>query len=95
MSDAKIAALIEQKLRAAFAPVFLDIQDDSSRHLGHAGHRGQPESHFTVTIVSEAFTGLSPLQRHRSINDVLQTEIREQIHALSLKVFSPNEYNHR
>jgi hypothetical protein len=41
-------------LEAAFAPVALEVVDDSSRHIGHAGAR-DGLGHFTVDIVSEAF----------------------------------------
>ena len=41
---------IHNKLTAAFAPVRLEIEDESSRHAGHAGSREGGESHFNVLI---------------------------------------------
>ena len=50
---------IVNEIRAAlvrsFAPVSLDILDDSARHAGHAGARAG--GHFRVTLVSTAFAG--------------------------------------
>ena len=44
---------IEEKLRAAFQPVFLEVVDESYRHNVPAGS----ESHFKVVLVSDRFTG--------------------------------------
>ncbi len=39
---------IREKLVAAFAPVSLDVVNDSSKHAGHASTPGTGESHFSV-----------------------------------------------
>ncbi len=44
---------IEDKLRAAFNPVFLEVVDESYRHNVPAGS----ESHFKVVLVSDRFIG--------------------------------------
>ncbi|HEY6255511.1 MAG TPA: BolA family protein, partial [Xanthobacteraceae bacterium] len=44
--------VIVEKLTKAFAPVRLDVVDDSHRHAGHAGARPGGETHFSVYIVS-------------------------------------------
>lgn len=82
---------IEVKLMKAFAPVYLDIIDDSARHAGHAGARAEGETHFTVRIVSEAFQGLPRVTRQRLVYDALATEMAERVHALSLKTLTPDE----
>jgi BolA protein len=82
---------IEQKLKAAFSPASLQIVDDSARHKGHAGAHENGESHFTVTVVSEAFKGLSRIERQRRINQILAEELAGPVHALSLKALTPEE----
>ncbi len=84
---------IRQKLTEAFQPVVLNIQDDSKKHAGHAGHDPKGETHFSVTIVSAEFEGLSPLARHRLIYAILAEELAERVHALSLKALTPDKYN--
>jgi len=42
-----------------------------------------------VTIVSEAFAGLSRVQVQRAINMVLAEEFETGLHALSLKASAP------
>ena len=83
--------LITEKLRNAFAPESLDVEDESHQHAGHAGHRPGGESHFRVYIVSEAFRGKSRLQRHRMINAALASELAGGVHALAIHAAAPGE----
>ncbi len=82
--------LIRERLNAAFAPVSLDIIDESAKHAGHAGARGGG-GHFVVTIVSAAFREKNPIQRHRLVYDALGDAMRSEIHALSIKASTPEE----
>ena len=82
-------AAIDRILRAAFAPTVLQVRDDSQRHAGHAGAR-DGRGHFEVEIVSEAFSGLSPLARHRAVYDALGALMTTDIHALSIRARAPD-----
>jgi len=86
-----VAEIIRQKLEVAFQPLVLEIEDQSHKHQGHAGHRPGVETHFDVRIVSSAFDGLSRVQRHRLVTNELKEEIGNPIHALSLKTLTPEE----
>ncbi|MCC6920693.1 MAG: BolA family transcriptional regulator [Alphaproteobacteria bacterium] len=82
------------KLAAAFSPDFLDIENDSARHAGHAGAReagDTGETHFNVTIVSSAFAGVGRVMRQRMIYDALAAELAGPVHALSVKARAPGE----
>jgi BolA protein len=81
---------IEARLREAFAPLALEVVDDSARHRGHAG-ASSGAGHFRVVLVSERFRGVSRLERHRMVYDALAGELREEIHALELATRSPEE----
>jgi acid stress-induced BolA-like protein IbaG/YrbA len=49
--------------------------------------------HWQVIIVSSAFDGKGLLEQHRMINDVLKEPLADQrIHALSLKTYSPAQW---
>ncbi len=61
---------ITKKLTEAFAPLSLDVSDESHLHAGHMGHRPEGETHFGVNIVSEAFEGHRRIDRHRMINEL-------------------------
>jgi stress-induced morphogen len=82
---------IRKKLTEAFAPEALEIVNDSHRHAGHASSPGTGESHFTVKVVSAAFSGKSRLERHRMVNEVLAAELAGRIHALAVKALAPGE----
>jgi len=82
---------IEAKLKAAFEPAFLKIEDESHLHKGHGGHRPEGESHFRIHIVSDAFAGKRAVERHRMVNRVLADELRERIHALAIRAEAPGD----
>lgn len=87
----KTRDIITAKLTQAFAPESLDVQDESSRHEGHAGHRPGGETHFRVYIVSQAFSGKSRIERHRMINHTLSGELAGGVHALAIHASAPGE----
>lgn len=87
MTAARVEA-IRAALQSAFAPLALDIRDDSHRHAGHAGAR-DGRGHFHVRIVSEAFVGLAPLARHRAVYAALGDLMVSDIHALSIEAMPP------
>jgi BolA family transcriptional regulator, general stress-responsive regulator len=90
-----IAETIRTKLEAAFAPLKLDVRDESEMHRGHAGHREGGETHFRVAIVSAAFDGLTRVERHRRVHAVLDAELKDRVHALALTLLTPDEAAHR
>jgi BolA protein len=85
--------IITNKLREAFSPESLDVSDESHLHEGHAGHRPGGETHFRVHIVSDAFKGKSPIERHRMINSTLAPELAGGVHALAIRAQAPGETN--
>ena len=84
------AALIEEKLAAAFSPSRLLVKDQSHLHAGHAGAR-DGRGHYDVTIVAEAFSGKRPLERHRMIFAALGSLMETDIHALRIHASTPDE----
>lgn len=87
-----VARSIRSKLTQALAPVKLDIVDESGRHEGHAGHDGRGESHFRVLVVSGAFQGMNRIDRQRWVHSLLQSELRDRVHALSIRTLTPEEF---
>lgn len=91
---------MRKKLTEAFAPLVLEILDESASHAGHAGAAvhaakqggaatGIGETHFSVKIVSEAFVGQSRVARQRAVYHVLAEELAGPVHALALKADAP------
>ena len=93
-----IGESIEKKIAEELAPEVLVVNDDSEKHAnhkglhdGHAGVRSN-ESHFSVTVVSEQFAGMTPIKRHRLVNSILQKEFDDGLHALQLSTKTPAEW---
>ncbi|KAL1931290.1 hypothetical protein VTP01DRAFT_10427 [Rhizomucor pusillus] len=84
---------VEKKISEALNPSTLEIVNESHLHAHHAPMRGNtnPETHFRITIVSEGFKGKSLMQRHRFVYDLLNDELKNGIHALSLKTKTKEE----
>jgi len=86
-----VADTIRRKLIERFAPTKLEIEDQSDRHVGHAGARPGGETHFAVTIMSAAFVGQSRVARQRLVYEALAGELATRVHALSLTTLVPDE----
>ena len=82
--------LLEARLRDLRASV-LQIDDDSAEHAGHAGNT-TGGGHFSVTIVSEDFCGLTRLARHRAVLDRVGDLIPNPVHALAIQAYAPDEF---
>lgn len=87
----KIYTIIEQKLTETYTPTALEITDESHLHEGHSGAAPGGETHFRVQMVAEAFEAMSRLDRQRSVLDLLADELAGPVHALALKLKSPQE----
>lgn len=90
-AELSLAAALEARLRARFTPSYLHLEDDSAAHAGHAGAGGG--SHFSVTIVAEAFKGQTRVARHRLVYDALADAMRTHVHALAIAAHTPEEYD--
>ena len=84
----RMAALLQQQ----FAPVLLQIDDDSARHAGHAGAAPGGETHYRVLLVSAAFNGMSRIARSRRVHAALGGEFAGGLHALTLGLRTPEEH---
>ena len=82
--------MIRQRLTDALQPESLDIEDDSASHAGHASAGGA--GHFNVIIVSDRFTDLNLIKRHRLVYEAVDDMMNTEIHALSIKAYSPGEF---
>ena len=77
---------IHSRLEETFHPRRLEVVDDSEQHRGHAGYQEGGESHFRVTIASEAFAPMNRVERHRAVHEALGKDLVGRIHALALKI---------
>ena len=83
-----MADAIATKLKDALSPSHIEVLDVSYKHAGHAGWREGGETHFEVTMTSDAFAGQSRVACHRMVNRILAEELAGSVHALKLKLSS-------
>ena len=72
------ARSIEDSIRAGIACTHLEVRGDGA--------------HFEALIVSPEFSGLPRVRQHQLVYAALGTRMREEIHALSMRTFSPQEW---
>jgi len=85
-----VAGTLEERL-ATLTPVVFELADDSAEHAGHAGAAGGG-GHFSLLIVSEQFSGLTRLARHRAVLDRVGDLIPHPVHALAIRAYTPDEF---
>lgn len=73
----RIKAILEDKLPACTAHVNDDANDGE---------------HFSADVVSAAFVGKSLVQQHQLVYQALGDHMRRDIHALSLKTWTPDKW---
>lgn len=77
-------------LSADVKPVFLTVEDESHTHQ-RQGH----ETHFKILVVSDNFFKLSLIERHRLVYELAAPEFKTGLHALSLYLYTPAEWEKR
>jgi BolA protein len=65
-----------------------ELEDESHQHAGRKGM----ESHFKLLLVTEDFEGESRVQRHRKVQSLLEKEFDEGLHAFTMRLLTPNEF---
>ncbi len=86
-----VANTIEQKIRDGLPVEHLEVVNESHMH----NVPPDSETHFKVTVVSEAFDGQMPVRRHKQIYALLDAEMAGPVHALALHTFTPQEWRAR
>jgi BolA protein len=94
-----VQSRIEETLTQALQPQRLLVINESHLHAGHhhvesgehAVFDGTGETHFRVRIVAQAFAGMSRIDRHRTVNDLLGPELKAGLHALAIEPAAPGE----
>ena len=71
-------ASIEKSIRDGLPCAHLQVRGDGA--------------HFEAVVVSAAFAGASRVKRHQLVYAALGDRMKEEIHALSMKTFTPDEW---
>jgi len=79
---------IYKKLNDFFEPEHLEVINDSHKHNGHAGSPNTGNSHFSIIIRSAQLSSINRVAGQRLIYGVLKEEMKNSIHALSIKILT-------
>ncbi|MBP7240569.1 BolA family transcriptional regulator [Amaricoccus sp.] len=77
---------VYEKLSEEFAPVSLDVIDESEQHRGHGGWREGGHTHYRVVMRCAAFDGKTRIERSRAVHAALRDELASGLHALALEL---------
>lgn len=77
--------LIHQRLTESLSPTFLEVVDESHKHIGHKGAQGGA-GHYFITIASPLFKEKNLIDCHRMIYSALDEWMGKEIHALRMSV---------
>ena len=78
---------IENNLKTSLDVIFLEVINESNTHNVPDG----AESHFKITIVSDIFEDMRPVQRHQKIYEILKVEMKK-IHAIAIHPYTTYEW---
>ena len=79
---------IKNMLSKNIACNHLEIIDESPNHGGYSG----AISHVKIIVVSDDFEGLSLIKRHQLVYKALNEYMHGEIHALTMKTLTPEEF---
>ncbi len=82
---------LQKILQDELSPSTLEITDESHLHAGHHTNPGGSETHLKITILSEKFSGLSLIARHRMVNDIIKDDLNSGLHAIKLTTKTKSE----
>ena len=81
---------IKKRLEDKLDLIHFEIKDFTGRHLNHKLHEGG--FHLETTIVSDDFTDKTLIERHRVVYDAMGELMKHEIHALSMKTLTRDEW---
>ncbi|AMT97880.1 MULTISPECIES: BolA family protein [Psychrobacter] len=91
MSNTPTADALDAELQA-LQPQHLELVNES---MSHAGYFEGKESHFKLTVVSEAFEGKRLVARHQLVYELVNALLTSQggnVHALAIHAYTPTEW---
>ena len=68
----------------------LDIIDESEGHKNHK--KDSPGGHYKIILISDDFIGLDLISRHKRIYGILDSILKTEIHAISMKLITVSEF---
>ena len=85
-----IEGIMKERLSDSLSLIHFEVKDFTGRHLNHKQHDGG--FHLEAIIVSDDFTDKNLVERHRIVYEIMGTLMQKEIHALSMKTLTNEEW---
>ena len=82
----KVKINIISKLKKHLEPSFIEVIDESHLHANHNPDAKNGGTHFKVKIISNTFKDKSKIEKHRIVHEILDYELKNGVHALTLSL---------
>ncbi len=89
-----VTATIKTILQEKIGATIVEIEDRSDLHKHHQGRMNAPvgSGHYDAIVVATSFAGKTMMQQHRMVYAALSDQMQTTIHALSLKTYTPEQW---
>ena len=81
---------MKERLSDSLGLIHFEVKDFTGRHLNHKQHDGG--FHLEAIIVSDDFTSKNLVERHRLVYEIMGNLMQKEIHALSMKTLTNEEW---
>ena len=82
--------IISKKISDVISVESIHIYDYTAQHENHATFDGN--FHLSMTLVSPDIEGMSLIERHQLVYKAVDEYMHGEIHALTMKTHTPDEY---
>ena len=82
--------IISKKISEEISVDHIHVYDYTAQHENHATFEGN--YHLSMTLVSPDFESMSLIERHQLVYKALNEYMHGEIHALTMKTLTPEEF---
>ncbi len=85
---------LKTTLQEKIGATIVEVADRSDLHKHHQGRMNAPagSGHYDAIVVAQSFAGKTMMQQHRMVYTALGDQMQTTIHALSLKTYTPEQW---
>ncbi len=84
----KIENAIRKKIEEVIQPQYFELENESHHHSVPPNS----ETHFRILVVADFFANMNRVERARKIHEILKLELSNGVHALTQRMFTPEEW---
>tara|TARA_B100000902_G_scaffold11702_1_gene14270 strand:- start:1391 stop:1684 length:294 start_codon:yes stop_codon:yes gene_type:complete len=86
----ELQKIISKKISEVVTVDSIEVYDYTAQHENHATFDGN--FHLSMTLISPDFEGMSLIERHQLVYKAVDEYMDGEIHALTMKTYTPEEH---